>query len=180
MTLVEAPELPSTGRGDWVYYPLSATRPTPTKRHLEDDLERPTVVRPKQAPPEVPFGKWMLFYPKSDMDRRWLKACECLEAGKFGIVDFMKASTFVENPRSSNPNNGVIILYTKPSSQTKVMDTGMAVMEAMAYDRRMYFKTDRQTRLGTAATGRSKNHTFALCPTPPKITNYADAFKFEE
>ena len=170
--------LPSTGLGHWVYYPDSVARPTPTKRQLEDDPERPTVVRPKQAPPEVPFGKWMLFYPKADMDRRWLEACECFEAGKFGIVDFMKASTFVENPRSSNPNNGVIILYTRPSSETKVMDTGMAVMEAMAYDRTMYFKTDRQTRLGTAATGRFKNHTFALCPTP-KI-NYADAFKFEE
>ena len=52
----------------------------------------------------------------------------------------------------------------------------MAVMEAMAYDRTMYFKTDRQTRLGTAATGQFKNHTFALCPKPVKITNYAQAY----
>ena len=139
--------VPSTGTDYWVYFhhpnPSIAEKPAETDDVVED-------------------GKWMLFYPKSEMDARWKQACESLLASRFGIVRMMKASTFRENPRASDPDKGVIILYTPKVNKDVLMETGRLIMETMQYHVTMYFKTNVQTRGGTAATGQLTNHTLYL------------------
>jgi hypothetical protein len=153
--------LPSTGRGYWVFY--SAPKPI-------------AVDVPSEATETVEDGKWMLFYPREEMDARWREACENVRAGRFGVVSLMKASTFKENPRSSDPSKGVIVLYTPETSKNILMETGRRIMEAMNYQVTMYFKTNSQTFTGTAATGQSKNHTFYIRPE----IRYQDIFAEEE
>ena len=86
-----------------------------------------------------------------------------------------KASTFRENPRSSDHSKGVIILYTPDASKDAIMESGRRIMEVMGYEVTMYFKTWKQTLEGTAATGRSKNHTFYIRPQ----LRYQDVFADE-
>ena len=119
---------------------------------------------PVQATEAVEDGKWMLFYPQEEMDARWQEACENVRAGRFGVVSRIKASTFQEDPRSSDHTKGVIVLYTPETSKDIVMESGRRIMEAMNYQVTMYFKTNLQTAMGTAATGQSKNHTFYIRP----------------
>ena len=82
----------------------------------------------------VDSGKWMLFYPRSEMDARWQEAIKNMHAGRFGIVRLMKASTFMDNPRSSDSSKGVIILYTHKTSKDLVMESGRLIMEIMRYE----------------------------------------------
>ena len=112
----------------------------------------------------VDNGKWMLFYPKSEMDARWQEAIENMHAGRFGVVRIMKASTFMDNPRSSDSSKGVIILYTSKTSKDLVMESGRLIMEIMRYKATIYFKTNEQTMGGTIATGQVKNHTLYIRP----------------
>ena len=81
---------PSTAGGHWVYscHPDQTLRDEPTEN---TEL--------------VDSGKWMLFYPRSEMDARWKEAIKNMHAGRFGIVRLMKASTFMDNPRSSDSSN---------------------------------------------------------------------------
>ena len=142
--------LPSTVEDYWVY----AYHPNPT--FSENHLPTTDV---------IDHGKWMLFYPKEDMDARWQEARENMCASRFGIVESMKASTFRENPRSSDHSKGVIILYTPDASKEAIR----------GYSVTMFFKTWKQTLDGTAATGRSKNHTFYIRPQ----LRYQDVFADE-
>ena len=140
---------PSTAGGQWVFYyhPDQTIRDEPTEN---TEL--------------VDSGKWMLFYPKSEMDARWQEAIENMHAGRFGVVRAMKASTFKDNPRSSDSSKGVIILYTSKTSKDLVMESGRLIMEIMRYEATIYFKTNEQTRGGTIATGQVKNHTLYIRP----------------
>ena len=128
---MELPQgLPSSGIHGWVY----ANRDEPII--LEE---------PESDNDVIDEGKWMLFYPKGDMDARWLEACERLQFGEFGVVNEMKASTFGHNFSSTKPK-GVIVLYIQRAKKAVVMDTGRIVMEAMQYNDTMFYKTNRQTR----------------------------------
>ena len=152
--------LPSTGTGWWVF----DFHPNPTP--IDEPVDTMEI---------VDSGKWMLFYPKSDMDAKWQEACEHMRNGRFGVVQHMKVSTFRENPRSSDHNKGVIILYTPRANKEVVMESGRRIMEIMEYDVTMYFKTNEQTHAGTAATGQSINHTLYLRPQ----IRYQDVFADE-
>lgn len=112
-------------------------------------------------------GKWMLFYPKEELDHRWEVACELFSANRFGDVTHMKVSTFRPNPRASNSSQGVIILYTPSLAEQEQKRTGYAIMNAMQYFQSMYYKTDLQTRSGTSATGQTKNYTYVIDPIIP-------------
>ena len=112
----------------------------------------------------VDSGKWMVFYPRSEMDARWQEAIENMHAGRFGVVRVMKASTFMDDPRSSDNSKGVIILYTEKTFKDLVMESGRLIMEIMRYEATIYFKTDEQTARGTIATGQVKNHTLYIRP----------------
>ena len=155
--IVHQPEggLPSTGTGYWVY----SHHPDFSSQYVQEE--------PMETTDVVDDGKWMLFYPKSDMDARWQEACENMRAGQFGVVRMMKASTFLENPRSSDHDKGVIILYTPRTSTEVVMESGRRIMKIMQYNVTMYFKTNIQTRGGTAATGQQRNHTLYIRPQSP-------------
>ena len=139
--------IPSAGTDYWVYF----HHPNPS-----------IVEKPAETDDVVEDGKWMLFYPKSELDARWKEACESVLASRFGVVRMMKVSTFLENPRSSDPDKGVIILDTPRANKDVVMETGRLIMETMQYHVTMYFKTNVQTRGGTAATGQLTNHTLYL------------------
>ena len=109
-----------------------------------------------------PEGKWMLFYPKEELDVRWVDACSHFDANRFPCVCAMKVSTLRPNPRASDPNKGVIILYTPYMSEHEQKQVGYAIVSSMGYEERMYYKTDNQTRHGTKATGQTRNHTYSV------------------
>jgi hypothetical protein len=111
-------------------------------------------------------GKWMLFYPIEELDDRWVDARNHYDANRFGEVCSMKVSTLRPNPRSSDPSKGVIILFTPEMSEQELKLTGRAIMKAMGYKQKMFYKTNEQTRGGTKATGQANNHTYSIeyCP----------------
>ena len=141
-------ELPSTAGGYWILRTRDIVR-------ISDDMV--------DMSGAIPSGKWMLFYDKSLMDAQWIKACEHFDSGRFGEnIRAMKVSTFKDNDRSSNPQGGVIIIYTPTAHKDDVMRWGSYIQEAMDYGPAMYFKTEAQTLAGTLATGQHGNHTLSL------------------
>jgi hypothetical protein len=120
--------LPSTGKNGWV-----------------SDCRDENVLldEPSDEEDVVDEGKWMLFYPKSDMDKRWLEACEHLHFGEFGVVNLIQASTF---GRSQTHTNGVIVFHIDRAKRDTVMETGRLIMDTMHYQDTMFYKTNQQSR----------------------------------
>jgi hypothetical protein len=115
---------PSTSRDFWVYYDGIDE----SKHSVNSD------------------GKWMLFYPKEELDERWVDACNHFDAGHFQRVCAMKVSTLRRNPRAPDPKKGVIILHTPRMSDEEQKKTGYAIMSAMGYAEKMFLQ-DRRTNL---------------------------------
>ena len=110
-------------------------------------------------------GKWMLFYDNSNMDIKWSQIKELYRNNELDGVTSMKCSTMYDNPRSSNKNTGVIILYCNDSyNENKIKSIGRNIMEILSYNKSMYYKTDIQTHGGTIATGQNKNHLYKIGP----------------
>ncbi len=109
-------------------------------------------------------GKWMLFYDKEGLDLAWQRATAAFEAGDLpGVVD-MKISTYLENPRASDPG-GVLILYCEDSQdRAHILQAGHQALAALRYSnqRRIWYKTAAQTRAGTRATGNTSNSAYSL------------------
>jgi hypothetical protein len=115
--------------------------------------------------PNNDVGKWMLFYNKNEINKKWKLAQELYRENKLNNVTKMKCSTSFENPRSSNLNEGVIILYCNNSSdEEKIMIIGENILKKFNYEHRPYicYKTDKQTNEGTRATGNQKNYTYMI------------------
>ena len=102
-------------------------------------------------------GKWMMFFPMSEMDARWNEACQLYRSGKLFGVNSMKASTAQQNPmpeRLHGYNEGIIIFYCGPSEdEQNVMQYGRNILNNMHYPTaQFYYKSDkphnrsRQTR----------------------------------
>ncbi len=141
-------ELPSTAGGYWIMRTRNIVR-------VIDDMV--------DMSGAIPSKTWMLFYEKSLMDAQWIKACDHFDSGRFGEnIRAMKVSTFKDNDRSSNPQGGVIIIYTPTAHKDDVMRWGSYMQEAKDYGPAMYFKTAAQTLAGTLATGQHGNHTLSL------------------
>ena len=159
-------EKPSTSQDFWVYY--NHTDESKWTFDAQGRLDRE--------------GKWMLFYPKEELDSRWEEACNHFAADRFGEVADMKVSTFRPNPRASDPNWGVIVLYTPHLTEQKQKATGYAIMNAMGYQEKMYYKTDDQTSAGTSATGQIRNHTYCIAPrfTVPDVFANVSWDEFDE
>ena len=116
----------------------------------------------------VDTGKWMLFYDKSLMNEAWVLAKKLYRENKLDGVKSMKCSTAYENPRASQLDEGIIILYCSNSSNEEtIMNIGKKILEMFDYKEKqiVYYKTDLQTREGTIATGSKKNHTYKLFNT---------------
>lgn len=93
-------------------------------------------------------GKWMMFFPLSEMDRRWGEACSLYRAGKLTGINSMKASTAKQNPmpqRLHGPNEGIIIFYCGPSEfEANVMEYGRNILNNMFYPRSEFcYKSDK-------------------------------------
>jgi len=116
----------------------------------------------------VDTGKWMLFYDKSLMNEAWVLAKKLYRENKLDGVKSMKCSTAYENPRASQLDEGIIILYCyNYSNEETIMNIGKKILEMFDYKEKqiVYYKTDLQTREGTIATGSKKNHTYKLFNT---------------
>lgn len=115
-------------------------------------------------------GKWMLFYPTSQIDKKWLEICSLYDQNKLpGIVD-MKCSTSKPNPRSTNDKEQVIILYCNNSNnEEEIIKIGKSLLPYIRdYSKNtIYYKTDTQTAMGTGATGVKKNSTYKLSVEKP-------------
>lgn len=108
-------------------------------------------------------GKWMLFFPKTDLDAKWQRLQELYHGGELMGVECMKVSTQKLNPRASNTKDGVVILYCSNSAdEDHIISTGNRIQKAIAYDNDMYYKTDIQTLKGTHATGSRNNYTYKI------------------
>ena len=110
----------------------------------------------------------MLFYDKSLMNEAWVLAKKLYRENKLDGVKSMKCSTAYENPRASQLDEGIIILYCSNSSNEEtIMNIGKKILEMFDYKEKqiVYYKTDLQTREGTIATGSKKNHTYKLFNT---------------
>ena len=102
------------------------------------------------------------------MNEAWVLAKKLYRENKLDGVKSMKCSTAYENPRASQLDEGIIILYCSNSSNEEtIMNIGKKILEMFDYKEKqiVYYKTDLQTREGTIATGSKKNHTYKLFNT---------------
>jgi hypothetical protein len=106
-------------------------------------------------------GKWMLFYDKTQIDKEWANMKKLYDECKLGDVISMKCSGAKENPRVSNKNQHVIIIY---SAENDIMSIGKSIIENIVdYSKPyIYYKTNIQTGDGTRATGQDVNHLYKL------------------
>lgn len=110
-------------------------------------------------------GKWMLFYPKTKLDSKWKEFCSLWDENKLSGILSMKCSTSLKSSRSSNDNEGVIILYCNNSfNKTKIMTIGKRIIPYIQDypSNNIYYKTNTQTRVGTIATGATTNSTYKI------------------
>jgi hypothetical protein len=121
-------------------------------------------------------GKWMLFYPTSTLDLKWVEFCSLYDESKLPGILSMKCSTSLKNSRSSNDSEGVIILYCNNSSnETEILNIGNRLVPYIQdyLGKTIYYKTNIQTRAGTIATGSISNHTYKITIEKPiLITSY--------
>jgi len=105
-------------------------------------------------------GKWMLFYDNNVMDARWGKFKTLYRQNQLPGVISMKCSTAMENPRASSNSNGVILFYCNNSEdEDAIMSIGTNIVSYANINPwyYIYYKSNKQTRLGTRATGVKKN-----------------------
>ena len=114
------------------------------------------------------IGKWMLFYPKNKLNKYWQQMRHLYNDGKLCGVVSLKCSTNKENPRSSDNNYGVIILYcTNSENEDMILEIGRNILKYANYNKYakysyIYYKTDAQTLLGTRFNGQKRNYTYKL------------------
>lgn len=68
-----------------------------------------------------PSGKWMMFFPKTELDSKWLEACDSFRKGKLTGIYQMKVSTFYKNKRASKNSDGVLIFFFVVQPITKLL-----------------------------------------------------------
>jgi hypothetical protein len=107
-------------------------------------------------------GKWMLFYDKEVIDNKWEELKMLYDSDKLTGIVAMKVSGGLDNPRASTKQS-VIILYCGGNEES-ILEYGRNLLKYLNdYDGdTIYYKTDLQTRIGTKATGISKNSTYQL------------------
>jgi len=93
-------------------------------------------------------GKWMMFFPMSEMDARWNEACQLYRSGRLFGINSMKASTAKQNPmpeRLHGPDEGIIIFYCGPcEDEANVMQYGRNILNNMHYPQEKFFyKSDK-------------------------------------
>ena len=127
-------------------------------------IERPTIESDDLKLGDHTTGKWMLFYPKPQMNAKWKCVVEKFREGSLRGVTSMKCSTAKKNERCNNDADGVMILYVGCDDESQILEIGQNIIDTLDYRHAkfMYFKTEYQTWSGTRATGLRKNHSFKL------------------
>ena len=104
---------------------------------------------------ELKIGKWQIFIPKGEqLDKGWIRIRDAIR--EEGLTFEAKVSTERHNPNATNPNVGVIIVYTYDFENIDdVKRVGYALFkEGFAP---IYYKTDIATLSGEyTSRGRSK------------------------
>ena len=108
----------------------------------------------------------MMFFPTGEeLDGMWAMAKRLYRARQLNGIDSMKVSTAMPNPRSRDPNTGVIIFYCGPDDdEAAVKRYGRNLLRWIPYRKTMTYKADYQTMQGTGATGQRVNHLYKLYP----------------
>ena len=113
--------------------------------------------KPVENPEKV--GKWMLFYSEVDIDKKWKKACELVDKEMLFVI---KSSTNM--PTSYSKGDFVLIIYTADyDDKEDVFKVAKIIKENIGYNKKMYYKTDNQTRANIYARngkGKAYIHSF--------------------
>jgi hypothetical protein len=93
-------------------------------------------------------GKWMMFFPMSDLNIRWREACLLYNSGRLIGINSMKVSTAKQNMfpgRLHGPDEGIIIFYCGPcEDKESVLRYGRNLLNNMHYSRPfLHYKSDK-------------------------------------
>ena len=136
-------------------YPTTSRRPA-----NEEKLKTPTSVTDGywlyvDGPQEESkvYGKWLVFGNKKNgqLDSLWCKIYPLVVSGELGAKG-VKSSTGKESPTASNPNTGVICVYTSRESADAV---GMKLVHVV--QQTIKYKPDEATFQGKYAVTGYKN-----------------------
>ena len=99
------------------------------------------------------------------LDGMWALAKQLYRTRQLDGIDGMKVSTAMPNPRSKDPNTGVVIFYCGPDhDEAAVKNYGRNLLRLIPYHTALTYKADYQTMQGTGATGQRVNHLYKLHP----------------
>lgn len=111
-------------------------------------------------------GKWMLFYPRNLMDKKWQEAVKLYKNKELTGIQSIKCSTAAVNERAGDRTNGAIRFACGPYDDSEAVQSyGRNVVEKMNYTSPFGFiayKTDEQSAIGTRATGARKNYYYRI------------------
>jgi hypothetical protein len=111
-------------------------------------------------------GKWMLFYPKTEIDEKWGEIKKLYNNEELIGIKSLKVSTNYDNSRSSDKSYSVIICYCgPPNDKENLIKYGENLRDKMNYTSSfgtMSYKSDEQTLMGTRATGNTSNSLYKI------------------
>jgi hypothetical protein len=131
----------------------------------------PILNKPAVSDDELPLaGKWMVWGEVSDLDDLWQRAVEGLQLGGIEEINGMKCSTARGGPRASPDGKRAMIFYNHTGDKASILRAGLSLRQHLGLTETLFFKTEVQTRGGTAATGQKRNYTFRLPPNSVELS----------
>lgn len=114
---------------------------------------------------ENEVGKWMIFYPKEELDSMWCEIKTIYNNKLLEGVTKIKVST---NHNTIYEDEGVILFYCNNSyNEDFIMEIGGNILDKLNYSpyddtRYIYYKLDYQSKVGNRNTGQTKNYIYRL------------------
>ena len=143
--------------------------PMSEKKKVEIDCVVDEICKDYWCEPEE-RGKWMLFFTRDIMDRKWQEAVKLYKNRELTGIQSLQCSTAAPNPRARDNVSGVIRFFCGPYHSKAMKSYGENVVEKMKYTNNYgvaAYKTDKQSKIGTGATGTRKNYIDRI-PVPTK------------
>jgi hypothetical protein len=119
---------------------------TPPSEARASAYLRAYAIQSRYPAPTARSGKWLLFVPKSEVDKAWRKVRAALDQGKLGSC--AKVSTARPNPLSPNLSRHVICVYTYDSEDTADAERVLASLREIGFTGNIPYKTDEATAQG--------------------------------
>ena len=91
-------------------------------------------------------GKWLVFVSKDRIDDLWGLVRQATEDGRLGAS--AKVSTVKPNPNASNPDKGVICVYTYDWRDRQDVERVRAELRALGVTWKIPYKADEETFAG--------------------------------